>query len=85
MSEGPKLLEEMDDSPEDLQKLKDDLTDIGMKEPTLDELVRAGVDRNDAKLRTTKFFIEATSDEQFNLWQNHHEKEDWEQDNSGFM
>ena len=42
------------------------------------------METNEEKLKTTTFFIEATSYERFSLWKEHHEKEMWEEDNMGF-
>lgn len=43
------------------------------------------MDEEDYKLKTTIFFIEATSFERLSLWQTYHEKDvGWEEDNMGF-
>jgi len=41
-------------------------------------------DINEEKLKTSMFFVEATSCEQQYLWAENHEKLEWVQDNMGF-
>lgn len=36
------------------------------------------------KLERTQFFVEATDSERFFLWEENHEKVEWEEDNMGF-
>jgi hypothetical protein len=51
---------------------------------TYDEMIEAGMDRNEAKLFSTIFFVEATHTEQFYLWKEYHEGHQWVQDSEGF-
>ncbi len=49
---------------------------------TYQELINKGLDHNEAKLKSTKFFVEATSTEKFYLWKEHKDNCNWLNDNS---
>jgi len=51
---------------------------------TYEELLGSGVDRKTAKLKSSIFFVEATSTEQYYLWKEYHERVTWVQDYEGF-
>jgi hypothetical protein len=42
------------------------------------------VDKKENKLKTSIFFVEANSFEQFELWREYHEEVDWEEDRRDF-
>ena len=46
-------------------------------------MIETGMSVYEAKLQSTKFFVEATSAEQHFLWKEFHEKTNWVEDNCG--
>jgi hypothetical protein len=55
------------------------------KNKSFDELIKSGMNEQEAKLKTSVFFIEATHYEKFSLWRRFHETSiGWVEDNLGF-